>query len=270
MEKIKSKYRYSMILLRELVRTDFKLRYQGSVLGYLWSLLRPLFLFIILYFVFTVFLRVGGDMPHWAVGLLIGIVLWNFFSDITNAGVSAIVGRGDVIRKVNFPKYIIILSSSISALINLGFNLIIISIFFIFSGVELSWSILLVPFFIIELFIFGLGLAFILSTLYVKYRDIGFVWEIILQGMFYASVILYPAAMILERGQKIAEVFLLNPVAQIVQDVRHFAISADYVNLASLTQNWMVLTFPILLVIITFIFGAWYFRRKSPKFAEEI
>ncbi|MGK2896606.1 MAG: ABC transporter permease, partial [Candidatus Saccharimonadales bacterium] len=117
--KLYQRYRYSLILLKELVITEFKLRYQGSVLGYLWSLLKPLFLFTILYFVFVFFLRVGSDIPHWPVALLLGIVLWNFFGEITNNGLGSIVGRGDVIRKINFPKYVIVLASSISAFINL-------------------------------------------------------------------------------------------------------------------------------------------------------
>ena len=146
--KLQSKYRYSTILLRELVITEFKLRYQGSVLGYLWSLLKPLFLFVILYFVFVNFLKIGSDIPNWPLALLFGIVLWNFFAEVTNNGLNAIVGRGDVIRKINFPKYVIVLSSSISALINLGLNLIVIGVFMIFSDVNLSWSALLTPLYI--------------------------------------------------------------------------------------------------------------------------
>src|SRR5690606_32270095 len=112
-----SKYRYSLVLLRELVITEFKLRYQGSVLGYLWSLLKPLFLFTILYFVFFHFLRIGEGVPNWPVSMLLGIVLWTFFSEITTNGLSSVVSRGDVIRKINFPKYVIVFASSISALI---------------------------------------------------------------------------------------------------------------------------------------------------------
>src|SRR5690348_2520218 len=107
-DKIKQRYNYSLILLRELVITDFKLRYQGSVLGYVWSLLRPLALFLILYFVFAKFLRIGDAVPHFPVYLLLGIVIWNYFAEVTNGGVSAIVGRGDLIRKLNFPKYVIV------------------------------------------------------------------------------------------------------------------------------------------------------------------
>ena len=121
--------RRNRILLRELVVTDFKLRYQGSVLGFAWSLLKPLFLFAILYVVFGLFLRIGGDIPHYPVYLLLGIVLWTFFTEATNQGMSAIVDRGDLIRKINFPKYIVVISCTLSALINLGFNLLVEYIF---------------------------------------------------------------------------------------------------------------------------------------------
>lgn len=269
MKKLRDKYRYSVILLRELVKTDFKLRYQGSILGYVWSLLRPMFLFVILYFVFVVFLKVGGDMPHWPVGLLVGIVLWNFFSEITSAGVGAIVGRGDVIRKINFPKYIIVLASSISALINLGLNMIVIFVFLLLNGVELQWSALLAPLYMLEIFTFGLGIAFLLSALYVRYRDINFVWEIILQGLFYASIVLYPVSMLLEAHPKIAKLLLLNPVAQSIQDVRHMLVSHSYPTLMTIKGGWFALI-PVGIVVAVFSLGAWYFKRRSRSFAEDI
>src|SRR5450759_5410806 len=120
--------RRNRILLRELVITDFKLRYQGSVLGYAWSVLKPLFLFAILYVVFGLLIKLGS-IEHFSVYLLLGIVLWTFFAEATNQGLASIVGRGDVIRKISFPKYIIVLSSTISALVNLFINLIIVAIF---------------------------------------------------------------------------------------------------------------------------------------------
>src|SRR5471030_2448555 len=86
-------------LLSELVRTDFKLRYQGSVLGYAWSLLRPLLLFLILYVVLVNFLKVGKGVPHFQVYLLLGIVIWNFFNEMTMLSIGSIVSRGDLIRK---------------------------------------------------------------------------------------------------------------------------------------------------------------------------
>lgn len=265
------KYRYSLILLRELVITEFKLRYQGSALGYLWSLLRPLFLFVILYIVFVYFLRIGSDIEHWPVALLLGIVLWNFFSEVTNNGVTSIVNRGDVIRKINFPKYVIIVAGSVSALINLGINLLVIMVFMVINGVDFTWSMLIAPLFIFEVFIFALGLSFILSALFVHLRDINYIWEIIMQALFYASAIIYPLAMVLERSTLMAQMMLLNPVAQSVQDARHFLISDVNPTLYGLSDgNLYITAIPFVIVAVTMIFGAWYFRRQSPSFAENV
>lgn len=265
------KYRYSLILLRELVVTEFKLRYQGSALGYLWSLLRPLFLFVILYVVFVYFLQIGSDIEHWPVALLLGIVLWNFFSEVTNNGVTAIVNRGDIIRKLNFPKYVIVLAGSISALINLGINLLVIMLFMALNGVDPSWSMLLAPLYIFEIFIFALGLSFILSAVFVKLRDINYIWEIIMQALFYASAIIYPLAMVLDRSALMAKAMLLNPVAQAVQDARHNLISEVNPTLYGLTGgDIFISSIPIAIVIVTIAFGAWYFKKQSPYFAENV
>lgn len=269
-QKLVNKYHYSAILLKELVITEFKLRYQGSVLGYLWSLLRPIFLFIILYFVFVYFLRIGSDIPHWPVALLLGIVMWNFFTEVTNNGLLSIVERGDVIRKINFPKYVILLSSSISAFINLLLNLVVIGVFMAINGVELSWSALLSPLYIIEIFLFALGLAFILSTIYVRLRDMNYIWEIIMQALFYASAIIYPLAMVMEKSDAIAKIMLLNPVAQAVQDIRHVLISTHNPTLFTLTGDVLLSMAPIALVIVVAVFGMWLFKKRSPYFAEEV
>lgn len=271
LEKVAGRYRYSIILLRELVITEFKLRYQGSALGYLWSLLRPLFLFVILYFVFVSFLKIGSNIPHWPVALLLGIVLWNFFSEVTNNGVTSIVDRGDVIRKINFPKYVIVLAGSISALINLLLNLVVIGVFMAINGVDLHWSALLTPLYFIEIFAFALGLSFILSAIFVKLRDINYIWEIIMQGLFYASAIIYPITLVMDQSQKIAQILLLNPVAQAVQDARHALVSSQNPTLFMVSgDNIFIALIPVLIVIATLIFGAWYFRRQAPAFAENV
>lgn len=268
--RLQQKYRYATILLRELVVTEFKLRYQGSVLGYLWSLLRPLFLFVILYFVFVHFLRIGGDIPHWPVAMLLGIVLWNFFSEVTNNGLTAIVNRGDVIRKINFPKYVILLASSISAFINLLLNLVVIAVFMAISGVQLSWVALLSPLYILEIFAFGLGLAFFLSTVFVRLRDMNYIWEIVMQALFYASAIIYPISLVIEKSPGIAQILLLNPVSQAVQDARHVLISSNNPTLYELSGSAAVAALPIILVVAVVIFGAWLFKRRSSSFAEEV
>ena len=133
------------VLIRELVITDFKLRYQGSVLGYAWSLLKPLFLFAVMYVVFVHFLRFGQDVPHFVSALLLGIVLWTFFVETVTQGMQSIVNRGDLIRKISFPKYIIVVSSSLSALINLVINLLVVLAVMLIDGVDFGWSALLFP-----------------------------------------------------------------------------------------------------------------------------
>lgn len=264
------KYAYSVILLRQLVKTEFKLRYQGSVLGYLWSLLKPLFMFAILYLVFVHFLRIGADIPGWPLAMLLGIVLWTFFSEITNNGLSAVVNRGDVIRKINFPKYVIILASSISALINLGINLIIIAIFMAISGVNISWGALLAPLYVLELFMLGLGLAFILSAIYVKLRDVNHIWEIIMQALFYGSAVIYPIAIVQAQNEFLAKLLLFNPITQAIQGARHLLVSPANPTLFDFTGNVWLSCAPIFVVVVVFVFGAWYFKKRSPYFAEEI
>lgn len=269
-DSLASKYRYSLILLRELVVTEFKLRYQGSVLGYLWSLMRPLFLFIILYFVFVYFLRIGGDIPHWPVSMLLGIVMWNFFSEVTNNGVTSIVNRGDIIRKINFPKYVIVFASAISAFINLLINLGVIIVFMFINGVDWSWSAFLTPIYIIELFVFALGLALLLSAIFVKLRDINYIWEIIMQGLFYASAIIYPISMVMDKSTKMAQLLLLNPISQSVQDARQTLIYAETPTLSTVGGSWLWMLVPLSIVIITLIAGIWLFKKRSPSFAENV
>src|SRR5665213_2934141 len=159
-------------LLSELVRTDFKLRYQGSVLGYAWSLLRPLLLFIILYVVFVKFLKLGNGVPHYPVYLLLGIVLWNFFVEMTVMSLGSIVGRGDLIRKIRIPRWMIVFSSSISALINLFLNLVVIVIFMFINHVDLLRTTLWLPLILFEIYALALGLSLFLSAAFVKYRDV--------------------------------------------------------------------------------------------------
>ena len=261
--------RRNRILLRELVVTDFKLRYQGSALGYAWSLLKPLFLFAIMYVVFGLLVKLGS-IEHYAVYLLLGIVLWTFFAEATNQGLSSIVSRGDVIRKVNFPKYIIVLSTTISALVNLILNLIIVAVLMVVNGVELQLSALLLPVYIIEIYIFALGLAFFLAALNVKYRDTSHIWEIIMQAAFYATPIIYPLSIVIEKSELAAKFLMLNPVAQAIQDARHSLITNETATIASVFSNSWHVVIPFVIVIVTFIIGTLYFKKHSKNFAESI
>lgn len=257
------------VLLKELTKTDFKLRYQGSVLGYLWALLRPLMLFAILYIVFAQLLKIGGDIPHYAVYLLTGTVLWNFFVECSNQGIQAVLGRGDLIRKISFPRYIIVVSSTLTAVINVCINLVVVIIFAFLNGVTPSWSWLLVPFLILELYLLALGISFLLGSINVKYRDIGSIWEVLIQAIFYCVPILYPISMVATTSVFAAKLLLLNPIAQVIQDVRWSLITHETVTTASFVGGWGVI-FSILLVLGVLLLGALTFRRRSRYFAEEI
>lgn len=268
MHKFQQRYRYSIILLKQLVKTDFKLRYQGSVLGYAWSLLRPLFLFVILYIVFGVFLKAKGNIPHYPVYLLLGIVLWNYFAEVTMGSVGAIVGRGDLLRKINFPKYVIILSGSFSAFINLLINFMVIAVFMIFGHVAFTWQTIIILPLIAELFIFSIALAFFLSALYVRFRDVSYIWEVIMQGAFYATPILYPLSLIPHRAAKL---LILNPMAQIIQDARHVLVTPASQTIYDVYggDRW-IWAIPLGLSFIIVVLAATYFRRRSKYFAEEV
>lgn len=253
-------------ILHEMVRTDFKVRYQGSLLGYMWSLLKPLMLFAILYVVFTYIIPLGKDVPHYSVYLLTGIVLWNFFIESTNLGASSIVARGDLIRKIRIPRYLVVISSSVSALINLGLSMIVVFVFALFDGIAPSIEWLMIIPIVIELFIFAQGLSFLLSALYVKYRDITYIWEIFLQAGFYGTPILYPLTAVPESLQKI---FFINPLAQIIQDARYFIVTDSSVTIWSIVHSYKVLI-PFVIILVISTIGGLYFKRRSKFFAEDI
>lgn len=263
-------YKNNRVLLKELTKTDFKLRYQGSVLGYLWALLRPLMMFAILYVVFAKLLRFGGDIPHYPVYLLAGTTLWSFFTECTGQGIQAMVVRGDLIRKICFPKYIVVVSSTLTAVINLLINLVVVIIFALINGVTPSWTWLLVPVLVLELYMLALGISFLLGAINVKYRDITSIWDVLTQALFYAIPIIYPIAMVASTSEIAAKVILLNPISQIIQDVRYCLITDQTVTTWGYIGNPFLKSIPILLVVIVLVWGSWYFRKKSKKFAEEI
>lgn len=262
--------RKNKILLKELSKTDFKLRYQGSVLGYLWAILRPMMLFAILYVVFSKILRFGDGIPHYPVYLLCGTILWNFFTECTGMGIQAIVMRGDLIRKLSFPKWIIVISTTSTALINLGINLIVLIVFSLLNGVTPMWTWLLVPISVVELYALALGIAFLLGSINVKYRDIGSIWEVLTQALFYCAPIIYPVSMVADRSILAARIVLLNPISQVIQDVRHNLITDTAITTWNYYGSWWSKLIPVVIVVVLAVVGALYFRKKSKYFAEEV
>lgn len=265
-------YKGNRILLKELTKTDFKLRYQGSVLGYLWALLRPLMMFAILYIVFGKLLKFGGSIPHYPVYLLTGTTLWSFFTECTNQGIQAIVTRGDLIRKVCFPKYIIVVSATLTAVINLLINVVVIIIFALLDGITPSLTWLVVPFILLEFYILALGISFLFGAINVKYRDITSIWDVLTQALFYAVPIIYPISMIATNSDIAAKIILLNPISQVIQDARYLIVTPETITTWSFVGegNFIIKFIPLFIVFIMLIWGSWYFRKKSKQFAEEI
>lgn len=253
-------------LIRELVSSDFKLRYQGSVLGYVWSLLKPLMMFGVLYVVFTKVVRLGNDVPYYAAYLLLGLVVWQFFVESTVGGMNAITGRGDMVRKVSIPKYIIVLSTTLSAFVNLCLNLVVVVIFMLIQHVPLRSDLILAPLIVGELVVFCLAISFLLSALFVKFRDLGHIWDVLLQILFYATPIIYTLSIV---PLKYAKILSINPLTQIIQDLRSVVITPQTVTTKQV-YNSQVLgrIWPILFILALSTLSVWYFKRSSKNFAE--
>lgn len=248
---------------------EFKLRFFGSVLGYLWSLMRPLLLFGVLYAVFTQFVQVS-DQPLYPVSLLLGIVLFTFLAEASAAAVSSVLDREALVRKIQFPRLAIPLSVVLTAAFNLVLNLVVVFIFGLALGISVRWSWLeLIPL-IAVLGLFATGLAALLSTLFVRFRDVRPIWEVVLQILFYGSLIIVPFETVLGRYPTLAHILMINPLASIVQQARHAVVDPALPGAgAALTSNLLLLV-PLGIVLGILALGLWVFTRQAPRIAEEL
>ncbi|PIZ00072.1 hypothetical protein COY62_04555, partial [bacterium (Candidatus Howlettbacteria) CG_4_10_14_0_8_um_filter_40_9] len=189
-------------LTKELSLTYFKLKYQGSFLGYFWSLVKPLMTFIVLLFVFTKVFKVGGSVEHYPVYLLLGIILWGFFQEMTVISLGAIVENSDLIRKVYFPRIVLVIARGITSLMTFVLNFAVVLIFIFVAGIHLQLPSVLVILLFLELFVLSTGVGLILSSLFVRFRDVAHIWEVFMMAAFYATPILYPLSLVPERFAK--------------------------------------------------------------------
>ena len=235
-----------MTVLRGLVKTDFKMRYQGSFLGVAWSVLKPLMLFAVMYVVFAKFMRMTDGTPTYPVVLLLGISSWQFVTETVGIG--------------------------LRSLISLAINYVVILIFAIFMRVQFTWRVLWLPINVLELYIIALALALILSTFYVFYRDVLHIWEVLQQIIFYAMPIIYPLSFITDKHPEyrtIANLELMNPIAQTIQDIRHnFIAPATQPTVWNTFGSWWVKMIPIAITVLLLWFGVYIFRKNSRRFAE--
>jgi ABC-2 type transport system permease protein len=251
-----------------LAWTDFKLKFFGSVLGYLWQLMRPLLLFGVLYAVFTHVVRLGGGVNFYPVVLLTSIVLFTFVAEATGNSVVSVVAREGLIRKIQFPRMVIPLSMIVTAYLNLALNMIAIFIFMAASGVDIRWSWLeLIPL-LAFLGVFATGLGMALSALYVRFRDVQPIWEVVLQIFFYASPIIYPIEKLPNTTDQ--HIAMCNPLAVVIQQVRHAVIDPTAPSASQAIGGTARLLIPIGITLGAFLLGFWIFNREAPRIAEDL
>jgi ABC-2 type transport system permease protein len=255
-------------LARTMAVSDFKLRFFGSALGYLWQLVRPLLLFGVLYVVFTQVIRLGGDVELYPVALLLGVVLYTFFAEATGGALGSLVERESLIRKVEFPRLAVPLAAVLTALMNVGLNLIAVLVFLLAAGgsVRLSW--LELPLLVLALAAFTSGLGMLLSALFVRYRDVKPIWDVALQIVFYGSPIFYPIDVVQERSELAAQLMMLNPFAAIIQQARHAFIAPSHPSAYEVAGPWLIGTFVIFVGVIAL--GYRVFAKRAPTIAEQL
>jgi ABC-2 type transport system permease protein len=247
--------------------TDFKKTYFGTVLGYVWSLLRPLLLFGVLLFVFTKIIRVGSGVPHYPVLLLFNVVLFGFFSEATQGAVTSVVNQEGIVRKTQFPRLVIPLSVVVTALFNLGVNLIGVVIFILAFGVSPAWTWLLFPVIAVALFVFVTAVSLLLSSLYVRFRDTAIIWGVLASALFYATPVLYPIEAV---PSTYRDVIALNPLTPLFEQARKWVIDPGAPGAVSAAGGWTHLIGSAVIFVAICALGVWYFKREAPRIAEQL
>jgi ABC-2 type transport system permease protein len=263
-------------LTTTLARSEFKVRYFGSALGYVWSLMRPLLFFGVLYLFFTEILDVGRGVPHYGVYLLTAIVLWNYFAEATGNSVSCLVNREGLLRKIRFPRMVIPLSVSLTATFNLGMNLIVVVVFALASGVtpRASWLEML-PI-AIAFIVFATGISMLLSAAYVRARDVQPIWEVLVQAWFYCTPIMYVASKfnsetaVSRFGTGLAHIALINPAATLMTQMGHAFIGGPTFRSAVSFGGVATVCAALAIIPLTFIGGLWFFTHEAPRVAENL
>jgi ABC-2 type transport system permease protein len=253
-----------------LATTDFKLRYFGSVLGYLWSLVRPLLFFAVLFVMFTKVFHAGAGVPHYAVYLLTSIMLWTFFVETTAGSVQCLLTREGLLRKMRFPRLVIPLSVGLTAMFNLAINFIVVFAFALANGVtpRIGW-LELIPL-VLLLSTLAVGVGMLLSVLYVRFRDVQPIWDVVTQVLFYASPIIYTAAKYREVSVKTEHLAMVNPIAAILTQMHQAFVDPNAPGAAAAIGGAVRLLLPLGIIVGVFALGLWFFNREAPRIAENL
>lgn len=250
-----------------LAVTEWKLRFYGSVLGYVWTLARPFAFFGVIYLVFTEVADVGDDIKNYGVYILFGLVLFSFFAETTGNCVTCLVARENLLRKMRFPRVVVPLSVVVTALLNLGMTLVAVFIFVLANGIWPRWSWLeLIPL-VALLTMLATGIGMLLSVLFIRYRDVQPIWEVLSQMLFYASPILYVATLVPEAYQR---PYLANPIAAALTQVRHAIVDPTAPSLVTAMGVPARVLIPLGTAFAALALGTYVFHRMAPDIAEEL
>jgi ABC-2 type transport system permease protein len=255
--------RRSLELLWLISTTEFKRTYFGTVLGYLWSLCRPLLLFAVLLVVFTHVLRLGNTVPHYPVFLLLNIVLFSFFQEATNTSVGSVLNQEAVVRKTQFPRLVIPLAVVLTSVFNLALNLVVVFVFLLAFGISPMWTWLLFPMILVALSALTIAVAMILSALYPRFRDLAIIWAVGVTALLYATPVLYP----IQRARgTLAQVLALNPLAPLFELTRKWVIQPS----APIQTGVLQIVVPAAISVGVCVLAVWVFRREAPRIAEAL
>ena len=258
---------YQARVLRVIAGTEFKLKYADSILGYLWSLLKPLSLFSVLYVVFGRFFDLTANIPHYPLYLLAGLVLWTFFQDATTVAMPSLVSQASLLRKMSFPRLLVPASATLTAALTFSVNLLALAAFVAWNRLVPSpeW-LLLLPIFA-ELYLFTLGVSLVLSAMFVRFRDTGQLWELFVQLLFWSSPIIYPVEFLPSWAKSIA---FLNPFVQLMQDARAVLLGSARVTGVEDVLGAAGHAVPLSIAAATLVLGFLLFKREERWFAERL
>lgn len=242
-------------LLKQLIIRDIKLKYRRSYLGYLWSILNPLMLMMVLVIVFSNLFRF--DIPNFPLYLISGQVIFSFMVEATNMSVWSITGNATLLKKTYVPKYIFTLSKVGSSLVNLLFSLGALLLVMLFTQADFSWNLLFFPVVILQVFIFSLGLGLWLAAITVFFRDIQYLWSVFVSMWMYLTPLFYPISIIPEEYQTLYKT--ANPMYWYIEQFRDIVLYAKFPESNSIFMG-------LLVSIGILILGAWYFNKKQDEF----
>jgi ABC-2 type transport system permease protein len=247
--------------------TEFKKTFFGTVLGYVWSLMRPLLLFAVLLLVFTRIVRLGSSVPHYPVLLLFNIVLFGLFQEGTGGAVSSVLAQEGIVRKTQFPRLVIPMAVVLTALFTLGLNMIVVVVFMVGFGVTPMWTWLLFPLVLIPFLVFICALAMLLSALNVRFRDVAIIWVVAVTALNFLTPVIYPLEFI---EPHLRHLLMVNPLTPLFQQAHIWMIDSHAESVGTLAGGPLPLIAAAVIYVAVCVAGVWVFNREAPRIAEQL